>query len=200
MTALEIIEKLQPKLEEEGLEVEYLGTEEGIVNIRAKRISPGVPVAFLLKAIAGTFRRYMPEVTDVCLSEYDPGEQIPTAPSATFDPVFQHKPVSPALSLRGVPVVDLHGLDRRQAVKALESFFKVWKSKSPVLGVLGVQQDPVMRAVEKWGSVYREDFRELARTSDERWNIYLSEPEQAESLLSQGDEVMPGKIFLTDES
>ena len=74
MTPEEIVEKLRPTLRQEGLEVDFLGREGAIVNIRAKRVSPGVPVAFLVKAIAGTFRRYLPEIEDVCLAEYDPGE------------------------------------------------------------------------------------------------------------------------------
>lgn len=200
LNATEIIEKLQPKLKEEGLEVEFLDQTDGIVNIRAKRISPGVPVAFLVKAIAGTFRRYLPEVKDVCLAEYDPGEQIGTAPSETFEPVFKHKPVAAQLSLQGVPVVDLHGLDRKNAVRALENFFRVWRSKSPLLGVLGLKEDAVNRAVAKWGSVYRDEYRELVQVSEERWDIHLDESAEAHSLSRQGDEIMPGKIFLTDES
>lgn len=200
LNATEIIEKLQPKLKEEGLEVEYLGVDGDVVNIRAKRISPGVPVAFLVKAIAGTFRRYLPEVRDVCLTEYDPGEEIGTAPSETFEPVFKHKPVAAQLNLHGVPVVDLHGLDRKNAVKALENFFRVWGSKSPRLGVLGVEEDPVTRAVSKWSAVYSDEFRDLIKISENRWEITLDHQEPVLLRDDLGDEVMPGKIFLTDES
>lgn len=196
----EIIEKLQPKLKEEGLEVEFLGMVDGIVNIRAKRISPGVPVAFLVKAIAGTFRRYLPDVRDVCLTEYDPGEEIGTAPSETFEPIFKHKPLASQIELHGVPVVDLSGLDRKNAVRALENFFRVWRSKSPVLGVIGLREDAVNRAVAKWGAVYRDDYRELVHTTEDRWDIYLEESADVPYLSRLGDEIMPGKIFLTEES
>jgi hypothetical protein len=198
VTAPEIIEKLRPKLREEGLEVEFLGQDGPVVNIRAKRVAPGVPVAFLVKAIAGTYRRYMPEIEDVCLAEYDPGEAIPTAPSATFEPVFQHKPVAAGLELVGLPTVDLSGLDRRQAVQALESFYKVWSQKSPVVGVEGLTEDGPLRAAKKWASVYRDDYSETQVISDGRWNIIVSanSEKSVNEMLSKDEERMPGKIFI----
>ena len=198
MTAIEIIDKLKPKLREEGLEVDFLGREGSIVNIRAKRVAPGVPVAFLVKAIAGTYRRYLPEIEDVCLAEYDPGEAIGTAPSDTFEPVFKHKPVAAGLELQGLPVLDLSGLDRRQAVQAMENFFRVWRPKSPVLGVEGLQEDAPRRAMEKWASVYRDDYSERQVVSDQRWNILIAagSDEAVKDVLAKSDERMPGKIFI----
>lgn len=201
MTAPDIIEKLRPKLREEGLEVDFIDRQGKVVNIRAKRVAPGVPVAFLVKAIAGTYRRYLPEVEDVCLAEYDPGESIGTAPSETFEPVFNHKPVSPSLNLEGLPVIDLSGLDRKQAVIALENFFKVWKEKSPILGVSGLDQDAPRRAAEKWASVYQSDYQTVEKLSDSRWDIVVEsmDSEAVERLRSGDDEIMPGKIFILDE-
>jgi hypothetical protein len=201
LTAPEIIDKLRPKLREEGLEVHFISRKGSIVNIRAKRIAPGVPVAFLIKAIAGTYRRYLPEIEDVCLTEYDPGESIGTAPSETFEPVFQHKPVAAKLELKGLPVVDLAGLDRKKAVKALENAFRIWKEKSPLLGVTGLSEDAPGRAAKKWASVYREDYREIENVSDDRWNVILGfeDAKELELLREKPEEKMPGKIFLLDE-
>lgn len=198
MTAPEIIDKLRPKLREEGLEVDFLGQDGPIVNIRAKRVAPGVPVAFLVKAIAGTYRRYMPEVEDVCLAEYDPGEAIGTAPSETFEPVFKHKPVAASLEVVGLPIVDLSGLDRRQSVQALENFYKVWSPKSPVVGVEGLTEDAPLRAIKKWASVYRDDYSETQVVSDGRWNIIVSanSEDRVKEMLSRDEERMPGKIFI----
>lgn len=201
MDAQEIIEKLEPTLRHEGLEVELLGQEEAVVNIRARRIGPGVPVAFLVKAIAGTFRRYLPEVKDVCLVEYDPGEGIGTAASPTFDQVFAHRPGSSPLALRGFPVLDLNDLDRRDAVRALEGFFKVWGSRIPAFAVVGLEQDGPQRATGKWAQVYRQDYREKREVSADRWEFSLSdevEPALA-ALCALGEERMPGRIFLTSE-
>lgn len=90
MEAKEIIEKLRPTLRSEGLEVDFVARVDNLVHIRARRVSPGVPVAFLVKALAGTYRRYLTEIEDVYLAEYDPGVGIPLAPSETFEPVFEH--------------------------------------------------------------------------------------------------------------
>jgi len=182
------------------LEVHYLGQEGSVVNIRAKRVAPGVPVAFLVKAIAGTYRRYMPEIEDVCLAEYDPGESIGTAPSETFEPVFQHKPVAPALPAEGIPVVNLAGLNRRDAVRALENAFAVWKDKSPLLGVTGLEEDAPGRAAAKWASVYEQDYEELEKPTPNRWTIVIrNDSEELQSMRDKPDEVMPGKIFLLEE-
>lgn len=201
MKAEEIIEKLRPTLRQEGLEVDFLGQDGSIVNLRARRVSPGVPVAFLIKAIAGTFKRYKPEVEDVCLLEYDPGDGIETRPSPTFAPVFQHRPGGAGLSPAGLPVADLSGLNRRDAVLAIESFVKVWGTRSPALGLLGLSEDAPGRAARKWAEVYRDDYRELVEISPDRWEIVLSREnlEGISALKSKGDEVMPGRIFLTNE-
>ncbi len=201
MSPEEIVEKLRPTLHQEGLEVDYLGREGSIVNIRAKRVSPGVPVAFLIKAIAGTFRRYLPEVEDVCLLEYDPGEGIGTSPSKTFQAVLAHRPPVSSLILAGLPVADLSGLTRRDAVRALEGFVKIWAPRSPVVAVLGMSEDAPRRAAEKWSQVYRDDYRELEEIDSDRWEISFGpeHPEEVRALRARGDEVMPGRIFLTSE-
>lgn len=201
MTAEEIVEKLRPTLRQEGLEVEFLGREGALVNIRAKRVSPGVPVAFLVKAIAGTFRRYLPEIEDVCLAEYDPGEGIGTSPSKTFQAVLSHRPPVSSLILAGLPVADLSGLSRRDAVRALEGFVKMWAPRSPVVAVAGLSEDAPRRAAQKWAEVYREDYRELREVSADRWEIAFGQehPEETSALRARGDELMPGKIFLTNE-
>ncbi len=201
MKAEEIIEKLRPTLRQEGLEVDFLGQDGPVVNLRARRVSPGVPVAFLVKAIAGTYKRYMPEVEDVCLLEYDPGEGIETRPSPTFAPVFNHRHGGGGPGLAGLPVADLSGLSRRDAVLAIESFVKVWGTRSPVLGLRGLSEDAPGRAARKWAEVYRDDYRELVEVSPDRWEIVLTGEnlEGISALKSKGDEVMPGRIFLTNE-
>lgn len=197
----EIIEKLRPTLQQEGLEVDFLGCEQAVVNIRARRVGPGVPVAFLIKAVAGTFKRYLPEIEDVCLVEYDPGEGIETKPSDTFAPVFAHRPPANGLPLAGLPVADLSGLSRRDAVRAIEGFFKIWKLRAPLLALQGLEEDAARRAAAKWAEVYRDDYRELVEISPDRWEIFPGEdnPAAVSALRSRGDEVMPGRIFLTSE-
>lgn len=202
MQAEEIIEKLRPALRKEGLEVDFAGHDGSIVNLRARRVSPGVPVAFLMKAVAGTFKRYLPEVEDVCLLDYDPGEGIPTAPSATFDPVFQHKHQPLKFSLVGVPVVDLRGLNRKDAICAIEGFMKIWATRSPIVGFSGLKEDAPHRAAGKWASVYRDDYRQVIEVDEDRWDVLLVDdaPEAVVALRAKGDESMPGSIFIMSEA
>lgn len=198
----EIIEKLRPFFEQEGgLEIDFLGLDQGVVNIRARRVAPGAPVAFVVKAMAGTFRRYLPEFQDVCLVEYDPGEGIGTKPSPTLAPVFAHRPAGTAIAVKGVPVADLSGLTRRDAVRAIEGFFKIWSSRAPLLGLQGLQEDAPRRAAAKWAEVYRQDYRELLEINPDRWEILAANgsPDAIAEFRSQGDEIMPGRIFLTSE-
>ncbi len=198
----EIIEKLKPTLLREGLEVSYQGREGPIVNIRAKRVAPGVPVAFLLKAIAGTFRRYLPEIEDVCLTEYDPGEGIATAQSETFEPVFSHRPSSLAPSLVGLPVLDLQGLDRREAVRALERFTRAWKGRSALVGLRGISEDAPGRAARKWAAVYTDEYLAVHERSEDRWDVQFDDDlSPLQAFLENGqEEIIPGSIYLTENS
>ena len=80
----------------------------------------------------------------------------------------------------------------------MENFFRVWSPKSPVLGVEGLQEDAPRRAMEKWASVYRDDYSERQVVSDQRWNILIAagSDEAVKDVLAKSDERMPGKIFL----
>lgn len=199
MMAEEIFDKLQPTLRREGIEVDFLGTEGAVVNIRARRVGAGVPVAFVVKALAGTCRRYLSGIEDVCLAEYDPGQGIPVAASQTFEPVFQHSAAVHALLLGGVPVVDLTGLGRRDAIRAIEGCVLVWGERSPMIAIQGLTADAPLRAARKWAAVYRARYREIREVTPDRWEVHFSDhdgPATAE-LRSKGDEVMPGRIFLT---
>ena len=100
-----------------------------------------------------------------------------------------------------MPVVDLSGLDRRQAVIALENFFKVWKEKSPVVGISGLEEDEPGRAATKWASVYESDYEALEKLTESRWDVIVDgrQQKQISELRDQGEERMPGKIFILDE-
>lgn len=197
----EILDRLKPALDQEGLEVELLGVEDQTLNIRARRVGPGVPVAFMVRAISGTFRRYQPDIQDVCLTEYDPGPEDlrPTKPSPDFEKVLNHRPASPIPRARGIPGVDLSGLDRRQAVRALEAFTRSWSRRSKRLRVLGLEEEQPRRAAEKWASYYEQEFHRIRKDEDQpgAWTIELEEGLEA---VTPDDlvEVIPGKVFLVE--
>ena len=200
MTASEIIEKLKPSLKSEGLEVNFVKQEGSTVHVRAKRITAGVPVAFLMKAIEGTYRRYLPEVEDVLLTEYDSGGQSGHEKSELFQPVFEHKPVLQAFALQEQPAVDLRGLDRRVSVRIIERFVDMWKEKSPQVELVGVDEDAPSRAFKKWLAVYEDLFQEVQYPSEDTARI-IFDPVRAtsEEFTSLKRELMPAKVLMTSE-
>lgn len=188
----EILEKLRPALEQEGLEAEVLGVEGSTLNIRVKRTGPGVPVAFMVRAISGTFHRYLPEIQDVCLVEYDPGEQqLKSSPE--FDKVFKHRPKSAVPPPRGVPGVDLSGLSRADAVRAIEAFVRMWSEKVDRIKLAGLSDDAPLRAARKWADVYSDQYHSIDK-SDQEWTVHFNQP--GEAVPDEPVEMMPGSILL----
>lgn len=157
MTVEEILAKLQGTFEQEGVHFEVVGQDGERLLVRARRSGPGTPVAFLVKALEGTLRRYHEHLKEVELVEYDPGEgsSTPEVPSQEFDKVLKHKAAPSKLNLPEVPGLDLSGCDRAEAVKALEQAHKIWSGQGVERFLIkGMSQDPVQRAVEKWRSFY----------------------------------------------
>ncbi|MBT9583559.1 hypothetical protein IV102_09415 [bacterium] len=157
MTEAEILLKLEPVFAQEGVVFEVMGREDHRLLVRARRTGPGTPVAFLVKALEGTLRRYHSDLKEVELLEYDPGEgsSTPDTPNPEFDKVLKHKAASAKLELPEVPGLDLRGSDRAQAVKALEQAQKMWSRQGvDRFRVRGMLEDPVHRAVQKWLSFY----------------------------------------------
>ena len=157
MTTAEILAKLEGTLSQEGVKVEALRESGENLYIRAQRVAPGVPVAFLVKAIAGTLRRYHETLREVVLEEYDPGEGIPTPqePSPEFQKVLNHKPQGAPGRLQDIPGLDLRGLDRAEAVRALETAHRIWSAQGHTFFLVrGIEEDPVGRAWDKWWHHY----------------------------------------------
>lgn len=203
----EILQKLRPAAEHEGLDLELAGVApDGAVELRARRVAAGAPVAFLIKAVEGTFRRYYPEVAAVRLVEYDPGpsevrSQSTRLEDTGFAPLARHKP-PPLPTPRGIPAVDLGGLDRKHAVRALEHFVDLWGPRElDRLKVIGLSQDAPGRAVKKWLHVYG-DRVQSSHLDEDNPDVLVLHLQQAcqDAACSHGLEVerMPGKILLID--
>ena len=158
MTTSEIFAKLQPTLQREGVDIEVLRESGENLHVRARRVSPGVPVAFLVKAIAGTLRRYHDTLREVVLDDYDPGEGIGPASrgsSPEFEKVLQHRP--PVVAARGNEWMglDLSGCTRADAVKALENAHRIWSDQGRErFLVRGLGENSAHRAWEKWRHFY----------------------------------------------
>lgn len=164
MTESEILLKLESVFSQEGVVFEVVGREQDRLLVRAKRTGPGTPVAFLVKALEGTLRRYHEELREVELVEYDPGEgsATPELPSQEFEKVLKHKAPPTRLKLPEVPGLDLRGNDRAQAIRALEQAEKMWSRQGiDRFKIMGLDEKPVRRAVDKWLNFY-----ELAESSE----------------------------------
>jgi hypothetical protein len=197
----EIIDKLRPTLEQEGVEVEILGVKGEQLEIRAKRVGPGVPIAFLVKAIEGTLRRYHSDIREVLLSEYDPGENIPKpARNPEFDKVLHARPqvASPPSAPLGL---DLSGLDRVLSLRALENAHRVFSGQGKASFMLkGLNEAPNRAAFDKWVSFYGHGKRVSGSPDSDTSTVYLTsdapaaEPAPPEEVLW-----MPARVLLTGE-
>ena len=197
------MDKLRPTLQQEGVEVEVLGLKGEQLEVRARRFGPGVPIAFLVKAIEGTFKRYHPEIREVLLSEYDAGENIPKAArNLEFDKVLHAKPSqSPASpNPSGWLGLDLSGLDRANAARALENAHRVFSGRN-VLAYLvkGLGESTNRAAFDKWVSFYGHGGRVRTNGDPDSAAVYLGDalpdnepPSDAEVLW------MPGRVLLTE--
>lgn len=205
----EILGKLSPAAEKEGIELEFSGLgEDEVVEVRARRVATGAPVAFLIKAVEGTFRRYYPEVPGIRLIEYDPGPKTLRSQKARpiedtgFASLARHK--APALPPpKGIPAIDLHGLDRKQAIRVLENFVDLWGPRDvDRVKVIGLTEDAPGRAIKKWLMVYP-DWVQSKHLDNGDPDVLVIHLKQACSndACSAGDEVerMPGKILMMYE-
>jgi hypothetical protein len=194
----EIIERLRPTLEKEGVKLDVLRVNGDQLEVRARRTAPGVPIAFLVKAIEGTFKRYHSEIKEVLLLEYDPGENLgKPARNPEFDKVLHANTKVDAPVPVGWLGLDLTGLDRASAVRALEQAHRVFTGRSShEFLVRGLRAPEVRAAFDKWQSFYQL-ARQVHACSDDVVAVYLDESERG---FQPEDETlwMPGRILLVE--
>ena len=176
MTALEIVARLEAVFSQEGVSLEVLGEADERLLVRARRTGPGTPIAFLMKALEGTLRRYHEKLREVELVEYDPGEgsATPDKPSPEFEKVLKHRSPPAQLKLPEVPGLDLTDCDRRQAAQALEKAHKMWSQQGVQrFRIRGLRQEAVRKAVEKWISFYAASESHQAEPDGDIWQVVL---------------------------
>lgn len=205
----EILAKLGPAAEHEGIAMEFSGLgADDVVEVRARRIGTGAPVAFLIKAVEGTFKRYYPEVPGIRLVEYDPGpktlrsQKTARIEDTGFASLAKHK--APSLPApKGIPAIDLHGLDRKQAVRVLENFVDLWGPREvDRVKVYGLAEDAPGRAVKKWLMVYQDwvQSQHLDNGNPDVLVMHLKQVCSDEACAAGSEEErMPGKILLMYE-
>lgn len=195
MTAPEILEKLEATFRQEGVGFEVLGQEGERLLVRARRHAPGAPVAFLVKALEGTLKRYHDTLREVELVEYDPGEgsATPAEPSSNFAPVTGHRSTG-SFAMPEEPGLDLRGSSRAEAVRALEAAHKLWSRQGVKrFRVRGLEEDAVRRAAAKWASFYEMD---AVAGADDTLRVRLAEA--APEAAAADDEILwfPARLML----
>lgn len=111
-----ILDKLQVIFDEQGLKVTLVELRGDQIILDIERLSPGMPVAFMVQAIGGTFRRYMPQIQQAVLGKYQGLPEPVPEPN-------QAAPAEPLFRFRALPEVDLDKIsDKLAARQALVAF------------------------------------------------------------------------------
>lgn len=185
--ARDIVLRLKPVLEEQGLELEVTGADGGTVILRGRRVRRGAPIAFMVKAVEGTFRRYLADFQGVRLEAFEELPQAPEPPAA--GPGFQ-----------GLPGVDLSGADRAEAARALETFAVLARRRSvPRFKILGLGEDAALRAAQKWRDLYAADLRSVhpEESSPDSWIVHLDAAcHDPACSAGQAEEILPARVLL----
>lgn len=188
-----VLGRLDPVLREQGLEVEALGGQGGVLHLRARRLGPGPPMALLVRAVEGTFRRYLPEVRRVVVEGLEEGlEAGDLAAPPPAGPPF-----------RGLPGLDLAGTDRRGAVRALEAFADLVRRRGGGrFRLRGLAEDAPRRAALKWSSFYRQDLGAIHPEGGcpDSWIVHLSGPCPDPETCGVGEEgeTLPARVLLVE--
>lgn len=191
--AREIAARLRPVLEEQGLDLEVLGEADGVVRVRLLRAAPGAPASVLARALEGTFRRYLPGFRGLLL------EPAPEEPRVGPGP----PPAGP--TFQGLPGVDLSGMDRRLAARALDAFADLVRRRGGTrFRVRGLAEDAPLRAARKWTSFFRQDLGPVHPEGDrdDTWIIHLAGecPRRATCGVGEEGETLPARVLLVDLS
>ena len=191
--ARNILERLEPVLNEQGLGFSILEVDQGVVRLRARRLAPGANVGFAVRAVAGTFRRYLPGFREIFLEalEDTPREAALVAP------------VGPGF--RGLPGLDLTDLDRRQAASALDNFAALARRRGDThFRLLGLDQEGPVQAARQWCALNlgAATWRHAEKGRGDAWIVHLAGPCHDPDTCGAGEEgeTVPARILLVDQA
>ena len=113
-----ILDRLEVVFKEQGLTVAIDRLEGDTLFVNLERTAKGLPVQFMVKAIGGTFRRYLPAVQKVEINNFirrikQAGDEEPQQ--------------QPLFSFNGIPELDMSGINPQDAVLALDNFASLVK-------------------------------------------------------------------------
>lgn len=203
-TPEEIFKKLEETFGNEGVRLESFRLDDSSkrVYVSLKRFAPGLPTAFLVKGLQGTFRRYLDRQTEVILEHY---EVLPEAAEASSKSSEQLKQDllkgashSPALAFREIPCLDMRGASAKEAVSALEVFINMVTRQNLKVCRFYLDDQNSRRVVRQWAAINGAKLSCLSK-KDGLWSLQLepsSENELAEQKELSKQEVLPYRVLL----
>ena len=146
------------------------------VRIRLERFAPGLPTAFMVKGLQGTFRRYYDPDTDVILEEYKVLSQAegakPASSAVKEDFERAWKAHTGRAVFKAVPGIDLSGASAQLSACAWENFTAMLKRQDEKFAVVSLDNDPSRRVLRQWSSINSAYLHRFAR-SENLWALHL---------------------------
>lgn len=143
-----ILDKLKVLFDEQGLRVEldYIDQKTSTAYFRMERFAKGLPAAFIIKGMGGTFRRYLPEIKEAAISSYQglaEPERNEAPAEASHDSEAHNSQKTPGLSLKGC--------GRAEAARALCAFLDMMRRNGENLfRITGTDEKEVAPALRQW--------------------------------------------------
>lgn len=207
-TPEEIFNKLEQTFSNEGIRLVSFRLDEPSqrVYISLERFAPGLPTAFLVKGLQGTFRRYLDRQIEVILEHYEVLSETAQALSKSSKQLKQDllKGVapSPALAFKGTPCLDMRGASASEAASSLETFINIIKRQELKDCLFYLDNQNSRRVVRQWAAINGAHLSCLSKENG-LWHLQLSntsEEKDEEKLSKRPDlskmERLPYKILL----
>lgn len=143
-----ILDKLKILFDEQGLRVEldYIDKKTATAFFRMERFAKGLPAAFIIKGMGGTFRRYLPEIKEAAISSYQ-GLPEPERNDASSEASNNSQPDKS----QKTPGLSLKGCTRSEAARALCTFLDMMRRNGENLfRITGTDEKEVLPALKQW--------------------------------------------------
>ena len=204
-TPEEILQKLEKTFSGEGIRVVSFHLNEPLhqAHVSLERFAPGLPTAFLLKGLQGTFRRYFHPQTEVILEEY---KVLPEASQTASQSSEQLKndfikgaTHSPALAFKGIPCLDMRGASAKESASSLESFIHIIERQGLKTCLLYLDDQDSRRVAKQWAAINEANLHCISEATS-LWRLQLegaAESDYKQFEISQ-PEILPYKILLLE--
>lgn len=181
----EILTKLKEVLGKEGLRIISCQPEDGTssIHINMERFAPGLPAAFMVKALQGTFRRYGNPEAEVILDDYIVLPEAKNRPSESSEQLKEdivsglkgeqsfakvtggHKLFKSAAGLK------LEGGSAQDYSAALELFMQMMQRRGIEEFAVYAADREALRVLRQWGGI-NEAWIHKARGGSSLWAVH----------------------------